>query len=200
MADSEDSFNTEMIQGWVQRIQAGDREARNELLRRTSNRLERLARKMLRRFPGVRDWEQTGDVLQNAMLRLVRALETLSVTSTREFFGLAATQMRRELIDLARRYYGPHGEGFNRAPAQPDEVIDRPARTESAEELERWCRFHQEVDKLPVLEREVVSLIFYHGWTRVEVAEMFQINERTVRRRWESALAKLHDILKETDD
>ena len=56
MADSEDSFNTEMIQGWVQRIQAGDQEARNELLSRTSTRLERLARKMLRRFPGVFDW------------------------------------------------------------------------------------------------------------------------------------------------
>ena len=33
--------------------------------------------------------------------------------STRAFFGLAAEQMRRELLDLARHYYGPEGEGAN---------------------------------------------------------------------------------------
>ena len=48
---------------------------------------------------------------------------------------------------------------------------------------------------MPDEEREVVGLIYYHGWTREQVAELFQVNERTVRRRWESALVRLHQAL-----
>jgi RNA polymerase sigma-70 factor (ECF subfamily) len=74
-------------------------------------RLERLARKMLRRFPGVHRWAETGDVLQNALLRLLRALQEVRPESVRGFFGLVAEQMRRELLDLARHFCGPQGLG-----------------------------------------------------------------------------------------
>lgn len=50
---------------------------------------------------------------------------------------------------------------------------------------------------LPTDEREVVGLIFYHGWSQEEVAELFQVTERTVRRWWQSARLKLHERLKE---
>ena len=53
-----------------------------------------------------------------------------------------------------------------------------------------------EVEKLPAEEREVVGLIFYHGWKQAEVADLFGISERTVRRRWESAKEKLGHVLK----
>ena len=62
---------------------------------------------------------------------------------------------------------------------------------EDLEDLERWCLFHQQVEQLPPEEREVVGLIFYHEWTQAQVAELFQVNVRTVRRRWESAMQKL---------
>src|SRR4051794_9362283 len=94
---------------WGDRMRGGDPAARDELLRATCGRLERLARKMLRRFPGVHRWAETGDVLQSALLRLLRALEQVRPASTRDFFGLAAEQMRRELLDLSRRFHGPRG-------------------------------------------------------------------------------------------
>ena len=50
--------------------------------------------------------------------------------------------------------------------------------------------------RLPAAEREVVGLIFYHGWTQVQVAEMLGITERTVRRYWQRSLAKLKYSLK----
>ena len=50
-------------------------------------------------------------------------------------------------------------------------------------------------EALPAEEREVVGLIFYHGWEQAKVAELFQVNERTVRRRWQSAMLKLHHLL-----
>jgi RNA polymerase sigma factor (sigma-70 family) len=55
------------------------------------------------------------------------------------------------------------------------------------------------VERLPVREREVVGLVFYHGWTQAQVAELFQVNERTVRRWWESAMVRLHRAMKGED-
>jgi RNA polymerase sigma-70 factor (ECF subfamily) len=133
------------------------------------------------------------------LLRLLRALQEIQPGSMREFFGLAAEQMRRELLDLVRHFQGPHGCGANHASLHPDDAQatqpDPAAPSESADELEKWSHFHQEVEKLPLEEREVVGLIFYHGWKQAEVAEFFQVNVRTVRRRWESALTKLHHTL-----
>jgi DNA-directed RNA polymerase specialized sigma24 family protein len=62
------------IQRCMDRLRAGDVSARDELLARASARLTRLTRKMLRDFPGVHRWEETDDVLQNAVVRLCRAL------------------------------------------------------------------------------------------------------------------------------
>ena len=187
------------LRRWLDRIEAGDLAARDELLRGTCRRLERLARKMLRRFPGVRRWVQTDDVLQSALLRLLRALREVRPANTREFFALAAVQVRRELLDLARHFYGPQGVGANHAslparngapPAcEPVDELDDPA------DLEKWYAFYREVERLPKEEREVVGLIYYHGWTQAQVAELLQMGERTVRRRWEAALVKLHRIL-----
>ena len=113
MPDS--SVHTTQLHGWLERMRAGDLAAREEMLRRLSARLERLARKMLRRYPRVQRWTDTEDVLQNALLRLLRALEQVQPGSMREFFGLAAEQMRRELLDLAKHFHGPLGVGANHA-------------------------------------------------------------------------------------
>jgi RNA polymerase sigma-70 factor (ECF subfamily) len=193
------TFSTTRLQGWLARARAGDAAARDELLRACWGRLERLARAMLGRFPGVRRWADTGDVLQAALLRLLRALEQVPVTSTRDFFGLAAEQMRRELLDLARHFYGPHGDGARQAgrvgPADSAGPGFEPADPAAASELERWAAFHAAVERLPAEEREVVGLTFYHGWTQAEIAELFQVDARTVRRRWQSACLRLNDEL-----
>jgi RNA polymerase sigma-70 factor (ECF subfamily) len=187
--------DTTQLHGWLDRVQAGDLAARDELLRSVGNRLERLARKMLGRFPDVHRWVETDDVLQNALLRLLKALEDVRPASMRAFFGLAAEQMRRELLDLARYYYGPHGHGAHHATHGPGPEPTAPA--EDPEGLERWCTFHQEVGWLPAEEREVVGQIFCHGWKQADVARLFGVSERTVRRRWESAMLKLHRLLKD---
>src|SRR5207249_1409885 len=109
------TVDTARLHGWVDRMRGGDRTARDELLRAVCDRLERLARSMVRRYPGVHRWEETGDVFQNAVLRLLSALEEVRPDSTRAFFGLAAEQMRRVLLDLAKRHYGPHGLGTRQA-------------------------------------------------------------------------------------
>ena len=158
---------------------------------------------MLRRYPGVGRWADTDDVLQNALLRLLRALKDVRPDSMRSFFGLAAEQMRRELLDLARRFYGPQGVGANHASRRPagDEgraaAYEPPDSGDDPRELEKWAAFHEEVARLPAEEREVVGLVFYHRWKQAEVAELFQVTVRTVQRRWKSAMRTLHARLKE---
>src|SRR5262249_14267085 len=141
-------------------------------------------------------------VFQSAVLRLLRALETVRPDSIKALFNLAATQMRRELIDLARHYYGPEGLGANYesvVPGLPDSSAP-PEPSDGApgrEELEKWCRFHEAVERLPVEEREVVGLIYYHGWEQAKVAELFKVSDRTVRRWWDSAMKHLRGVLAE---
>lgn len=118
------SWQTQELQQWLQRMQDGDRGGLDELLRHACDRLERLARQMLGAHPAVQRWAQTDDVLQGALLRLARALESVHPASMRDFFALAAQQVRRELIDLARHYYGPHGTGANHASGS--QLADRP--------------------------------------------------------------------------
>lgn len=186
-------INTVQLNGWIDRMRAGDQAARDELLRATCQRLERLARKMLQRFPSVQRWAETGDVLQNSLLRLLRALAEVRPNSVRDFFGLAAEQMRRELLDLARRFQGARGD---QARCESGVLDAEPvAHRDLSRELERWSSFHEEVARLPAEDREVVGLIFYHGWTKEAVAELFQVSRRTVQRRWDEAMLKLSSAL-----
>jgi DNA-directed RNA polymerase specialized sigma24 family protein len=166
MPDS--SLHTTKLNALLDRMQADDPAACEELLRKVGGRLKRLARKMLRQFPSVARWEQTEDILQNAVVRLLRALKEVRPPSVRAFFGLAATQMRRELIDLARHYQGPLGLGANHASR-----ADVPAPKETP---------------APALDPPEPA---DHGWTQAQIAELFQVTERTVRRYWQLACLKL---------
>jgi RNA polymerase sigma-70 factor (ECF subfamily) len=187
----------------MDRLRAGDVAAADELVRAVAARLERLTRKMLRNFPGVRLHAQTDDVLQNALLRLLRSLREVSLASMRDFYNLAAGMLRRELLDLARHYARANrlGEVARGAPSPEESAApgEAAAPAEPADDLERWTRFHEAVESLPVEEREVVGLIFYHDWGQAEVAELFGVTVRTVQRRWASALMKLHRLIGASD-
>lgn len=186
---SDPELNTTVLQECLDRWQAGDRTAADELLRAVRVRLEKLAGKMIRAFPNVRGLADTDDVLQNSLLRLFRTLRSLRPATPRDFFNLAAVHIRRELLDLARRARGketvPLILGSTDSPQSQDLVA--PATTDT----DPWVRFHEAVDQLPVEEREVVGLVFYHGWTQKQIAELFQVDERTIRRRWAAACEHL---------
>jgi len=175
-------------------LDQGDENAYAELLSIASNRLRKLARKMLRDFPRLRRWEQTDDVFQTAAMRLHRSLSEVQPESVRQFFGLAATQIRRTLIDLARHHYGPEGHAVKHRSgleASGDGPLDElPDDVDSPETLASWAEFHEAVGNMPPDEREVFDLIWYSGATHQQVAELLQISERTVFRRYYRA--KLH--------
>src|SRR5262245_31562114 len=185
---------TAQLHLWLRRHKAGDRAAFDDLVRVLGRRLEGLTRKLLRGFPNVRRWADTDDVMQNALLRLLRSLETIEPASMRDFYNLAAAHMRRELLDLARHFAraNRHDAGPPASPGLSDARggAEPEDRTADRGDLERWVRFHEEVEKLPAEEREAVGLIYYHGWSHAQVAELFGVSVRTVQRHWQSALVK----------
>src|SRR6516165_7856733 len=109
-----DSSSVVEVQQCLDRLRDGDGAALDTLIERASNRLLRLTQKMLSDdFCRLRRWEADDDVFQNAVLRLCRTLREIVPESPSAFFRLAALQIRRELLDLIRHYYGPLGLGEN---------------------------------------------------------------------------------------
>lgn len=132
------------------------------------------------------------------MLRLLQSLNDVRPESMRAFYGLVAEQVRRTLLDLARHYRSRcRRPGEEQAVFALDEKLDAPPSPDSADttDLEAWEALHEAVTRLSVLEREVFSLAFYNGWKQRDIAELFGLSERHVRRHWVSACLRLREEL-----
>src|SRR5262249_38839143 len=151
------------------------------------------AHDMLRgKFPRVGRWDDTGDVLQEAMRRLCLALQDETPTSALGFFALATLQIRRALLDLARHHFGPHGGGphHNSPAAIADSTpggppLDPPDQSGEPGLLAQWAEFHRSVEALPQDEREVFELLWYQDLTKPEAASVLNVSVKTVLRRYQ---------------
>ena len=119
-------------------------------------------------------------------------LEAAPPEDARHFYHLAELQIRRELLDLANRYRGPHGIGANHHTDPAGEKLagatDRRGEPSSAAQ---WREFHRTVESLPDEEREVFGLLWYNGLTQDQAAEVLGVSVRTVKRRWQRARLSL---------
>jgi RNA polymerase sigma factor (sigma-70 family) len=182
----------------LERLRAGDPSARASLVALAQARFAALAGAMLRRYPHVRRWEETDDLLQAALVRLHRSLAEVRPEDVPHFDNLAATQIRRELIDLARSYHGPEGLGANHHTdgIEPgDRSVRVAAESGRPESLEEWTAFHEAVDRLPEDERRVMDLLWYRGLTHAQAAEALGVATKTIQRRWASARLMIRDAL-----
>ncbi|HEX8200346.1 MAG TPA: sigma-70 family RNA polymerase sigma factor [Isosphaeraceae bacterium] len=182
----------------LDRLRAGDGSARDRLIALAQGRFVALARAMLRRYPQVRRWEQTDDLLQAALVRLHRSLAEVRPEGLRHFDNLTAAQIRRELIDLARRHGGPEGIGAHHHSdgAESGDRLSQVAEGDGRPEtLEDWAAFHETVGRLPEEERAVFDLLWYRGLTHAQAAEALGVATKTVQRRWASARLMIRDAL-----
>jgi RNA polymerase sigma-70 factor (ECF subfamily) len=192
---------TTQIQNWIERMRAGDDLAMDELLIHFEARLIALTHKMLKDFPVVQRWEQTDDVFQGAAMRLRRALREVTPRSTREFFGLAALQVQRELLNMTETYRHQltpsrigklaHGEGSGGNGADYEPVDQK----DSQGELDLWTEFHDAAAALSEEIREVFHLIWYCGLSQDEAALVVGVSVRTIRGRWQEARLAIFQAL-----
>lgn len=199
--DGEKADSSE-ISLWLNRLAAGDLDARDRIIEISSGRLRILASRMLARFPQVRRWEDTDDVFQNAVMRLHRSLAHVQPDSPRAMIGLAATQLHRELIDLARRYRGPMSFEANHATHAPglsdsSERLSPPFEQAVGgdDSIERWAVFHDAIAGLPEDLREVFHLVWYLGADQKTIARLLECSERTVKSRWREARETVRQAL-----
>ena len=192
----------ELPQAWIDRIGEGDDKACAEVINFMAERLAALTRRMFRDYSRLSRWEQSDDICQNAALRLWNALRATRPKSTLEFHRLAALQIRRELIDQVRHYFGPEGMGARHESTggQGDSssswlgCLDVSQNTWDPASLARWAEFHERVALLPEEERTCFDLIWYQGLTQPEAADVLGISERTMKRRWLAARLSLADV------
>ena len=184
------SSTTDRLQVCLDRLQAGDRDALEELLQHSMTRLHLLVRKMLRGFPEVRRWQDSDDVLQEVLLRLQRTLTSIPVPTVLDYVRLACTQIRRELIDVVRHVKGAAGP--NTTLGNTGAVnFGAGGSSNEAEKLAGWGEFHRQIELLSEQDRQLFDLLWYQGLTQEEAATVLKVAVKTVARHWQAARLRL---------
>jgi RNA polymerase sigma-70 factor (ECF subfamily) len=129
-------------------------------------------------------------------MRLYLALGEAAPESVRHFYNLAAMQIRRELLDLAKHHFGPEGLGTRHDTDSGNKRQREPAVGDEPATLDEWTEFHRQVEALPDDEREVFNLLWYEELGQDEAAAVLGLSPRTLRRRWKAAKVRLYDALR----
>lgn len=97
----------------------------------------------------IRRWDDTDDVVQNAAIRFLRALDDTTPEGSDHLVNLATLQIRREPVDLARKHRGPESQAANHESnalrvdgrlVMRVDVADDPHTEEPG--IDRWTAFH----------------------------------------------------------
>jgi len=176
----------------LQQAGQGNRDAANMVVEIVHAELHRLAgRCMGGERPG--HILQTTALVNEAYIRLFGSNTPLQLNNRRHFFAVAATQMRRILVDEARSQGARKRSGVKVSleevcvvsPEQPQDLV---ALDDALTEL-------ADVDSDAA---RVVELRFFGGYTDEETADIMEQNYAKVRRDWEFARAWLYDRLNNT--
>jgi RNA polymerase sigma factor (sigma-70 family) len=93
-------------------------------------------------------------------------------------------QIRRELLTLSARCRGGAEVAMGEESAGGEDLAEA---TSGPEELALWTEFHRHVEELDDPLREAFDLLYCHGLSQAEAAELLGVSDRTVRDRWRGA-------------
>jgi RNA polymerase sigma factor (TIGR02999 family) len=151
----------------------------------------RLGRRETRRL-GAGTLVSTGTLVHEVWLSL-HARPSLQFAERGQFLAYAARAMRGLIIDQLRAHTAQkRGGGL----IITSLTTDHAAEAMQPQELQSVSEALDELAKLEPELAEVVDLKFFCGFTLVEIAQMHQVSERTVQRRWEKARMLLHHALR----
>ena len=191
MADKNNT--THHLDNLLTLFKKGDEKSKIQIVEFSFKRFKKLAKRMIASYPLLRSKADTDDLLQNFLIRLTKAIESIIPNSSVDFFQLASVLMRNELIDMGRKLFGKDGAKKNfEQPTDPN-LLDAKEPGDGPSGLLEWVEFHESIDKLPEEEKIVFQLIFYQEFTQDEVAELLGLSLKTVFRRWTKAKLLLSD-------
>ena len=167
-------------------IGRGQKEAMNQLLPLVYDELHRLARSYFRRERGEHTLQATA-LVNEAYIRLVDQKAPLQ--SRGHFLAVAATQMRRILLDYARKHHAARRGGAGQ------KVILEDTMAISEQNPVDMIALDKALTHLAGLDAEqarIVELRFFGGLSVEQTAEVMNCSPATVKRSWSSARAFLH--------
>ena len=179
----------------LRRIGTGDRQAEPELVALVYDQLHRIARNQLLS-------ERRGHTLQPTALvsELYLRLkfdQTIDWKDRGHLFALAATTMRRILVDHARSRNAQRR-------GSPDQRLElEEVFAYSEDHADAFLLADQALDSLAAFDErqaKIVQLRVFTGLTVEEIAAMLDLSERTVKRDWKMARAWLSNLLRPAAD
>ena len=181
--------------------QSGDREAQEQLIKLVYVELHRLARRYMRGEARNHSLQTTA-LVNEAYLQLTERRNGWK--NRAQFFGVAATSMRRILIDHARRNRAAK-RGDGKPQANIDDLIaqDSPVAAVPLNQTENLIAIDEALTRLGDVDArqvQIVEMRFFAGMTSREIAQALQISERTVDREWAAAQAWLYRHLRSSRD
>jgi len=193
------------VRNLIERLRQGDESARKALLERVYHRLCRVAAASFHKeFPRLRGRHDLGSVVDEAWMRLTKALEKTQPASAEEFYGLMFHKVRHVLLDMARRQtrddrFAPQGtpnagRSDTATPYDVEESTHDPAR------LAFWTEFHREVESLPANQRIVFDFHYFAEFPQAEIARLMDLPPKQVSRLWLAATGQLAQRLGRPED
>ena len=172
----------------LEQIRDGDTAAVDRLLPLVYDELRRLAQAKLAGERSDHTLQATA-LVHEAYLRLV-GQQDVAWQNRAHFMAMAATAIRRVLVDHARRKgAAKRGGGDLRVTMSLAEAAGAPGEDMSLIDLDAALT---ELAAEKPDHAQVVELRFFGGLTAAECAEVLGVTERTVERRWRFARAWLY--------
>ncbi|MGD1072723.1 MAG: ECF-type sigma factor [Bryobacteraceae bacterium] len=180
--DSASPDTTLLLRAWAD----GDEQALGQLVPRVQHELRRMANHFLQN-ERARPTLHATDLVQEVYLRLID-VSRLDWQHRAHFFAIAATMMRRILLDRARRRGAAKRGGGDRAvelEKLPDLSLDR------SDQLIALDDALTALAQIDPRKARIVELRFFAGLEVKETAEVLGISPETVMRDWKLARAWL---------
>jgi RNA polymerase sigma factor (TIGR02999 family) len=168
-------------------LQKGDPKAASQLLPIVYDELRRLAAYYMR---GERAGQsiQATELVHEAYLRLV-GQEHIEWQGRSHFFAMAATAMRRILVDRARRKMADKRGGGKEKIQLEEALVFSPEKSKNMIALDDALKRLEEISPR---QSRVVELRFFGGLEMEDIAKMEGVSLRTVKQDWSVARARLH--------
>jgi RNA polymerase sigma-70 factor (ECF subfamily) len=167
-------------------IHGGKKDAMNQLLPLVYDELHRLARSYFRRERGEHTLQPTA-LVHEAYIRMVD--QKAAMQTRGHFLAVAATQMRRILLDYARKHRAERRGGGGQKVLLEDTMA---IAEQTPLDMIGLDTALTQLSKLDPEQAKLVELRFFGGLSVEETADVMGVSPATIKRSWSSARAFLH--------
>ena len=120
------------------------------------------------------DSEDSADIVQEAFVRMWEKSETVSYEKAKSYLFTSAYHIMIDYFRKKKRY----STGFD---MEDDSHCWHPAADEKASSFDMKAILNEALDKLPSIQKSVILLRDYEGYSYEEIGEMTGLNESQVK-------------------